>query len=159
MGMRSTCLVVGVLLFATRGFAATCADPAALGIDLSQQAFCDPLVPEQCMLPFPNDYFTVADSESRTHRRIHFTPEGLPKNVSAVPLEAAELNRSDGFSPGAALLFWMPSADLVRSNAPATTSDAPSSPIPPSSSSTRATASTCRCGPNATSCRRRAASR
>ena len=119
MGMRSTCLVVGVLLFATRGFAATCADPAALGIDLSQQAFCDPLVPEQCMLPFPNDYFTVADSESRTHRRIHFTPEGLPKNVSAVPLEAAELNRSDGFSPGAALLFWMPSADLVRSNAPA----------------------------------------
>ena len=36
-----------------------------------------------------------------------------------MPLEAAELNRADGFSPGAALLFWMPAADLVRSNAPA----------------------------------------
>jgi hypothetical protein len=108
-----------LLLSAGRGGASACTDPAALGIDLSQQAFCDPLVPEQCMLPFPNDYFTVADSTSGTHRRIHFTPEGLPKNVSATPLESAELNRSDGFSPGAALIFWMPAADLVRSNAPA----------------------------------------
>ena len=119
MGMRSACLAVLLLLSAVRGGASACTDPAVLGIDLSQQAFCDPLVPEQCMLPFPNDYFTVADSTSGTRRRIHFTPEGLPKNVSDVPLEAAELNRSDGFSPGAALLFWMPAADLVRSNAPA----------------------------------------
>src|SRR5262249_55511572 len=119
MGMRSSSLAVLLLLSATRGSAATCSDPAALGIDLSRQAFCDPLVPEQCMLPFPNDYFTVADSQSPTRRRIHFTPEGLPKNASDVPLEAAELNRSDGFSPGAAVLFWMPQADLVRSNAPA----------------------------------------
>ncbi len=119
MGMRSACLAVLLLLSAVRGGASACTDPAVLGIDLSQQAFCDPLVPEQCMLPFPNDYFTVADSTSGTHRRIHFTPEGLPKNVSNIPLESAELNRSDGFSPGAALIFWMPAADLVRSNAPA----------------------------------------
>jgi len=98
--MRSSSLAVLVLLTAARGFAAACTDPTALGIDLSQQPFCDPLVPEQCMLPFPNDYFTVADSRSPTRRRIHFTPEGLPKNTSAVPLEAAELNRSDGFAPG-----------------------------------------------------------
>ena len=65
MHMR-TCLVVLLLLAAPRAFGAVCAnpqDPAALGIDLSQQASCDPLVPEQCMLPFPNDYFTVADTE------------------------------------------------------------------------------------------------
>ena len=62
------------MLSAARAFAATCVDPASLGIDLSQQAFCDPLVPEQCMLPFPNDYFTVADPTSGTRRRIHFTP-------------------------------------------------------------------------------------
>src|SRR5262249_36537143 len=108
MGMRSSSLAVLLLLAAARAFAAACTDPTALRIDLSQQAFCDPLVPEQCMLPFPNDYFTVADSRSPPRRRIHFTPEGLPKNTSAVPLEAAELNRSDGFSPGAAVLFWMP---------------------------------------------------
>ena len=108
MAIRVLCLAVLLVLSAGQAFAATCVDPASLGIDLSQQAFCDPLVPEQCMLPFPNDYFTVADPTSGTRRRIHFTPEGLPKNDSAVPLEAAELNRSDGFSRGAALLFWMP---------------------------------------------------
>ena len=119
MRMRSSCLAALLLLSASQGLAAVCANPADLGIDLSQQAFCDPLVPEQCMLPFPNDYFTVVDTHSRTRRRIHFSPEGLPKNISAVPLEAAELNRADGFSPGSALLMWMPSADLVRSAAPA----------------------------------------
>src|SRR5262249_41689039 len=97
MGMRSSSLAVLLLLAASTA-------PPPSGSDLPQQAFWDPLVPEQCMLPFPNAYFTVADSRSPTRRRIHFTPEGLPKNTSAVPLEAAELNRSDGFSPGAAVL-------------------------------------------------------
>jgi hypothetical protein len=121
MRMRSS-LAVLLLLSATRGLAADCTspqDPAALGIDLSQQAFCDPLVPEQCLLPFPSDYFTVPDTGTRTHRRIHFTPQALPKNLDGVPLEAAELNRADGFSPGSALLLWMPAADLALSSAPA----------------------------------------
>src|SRR5262245_25700619 len=77
MPMR-TCLIVLLLLAAPRAFGAVCAnpqDPAALGIDLSQQASCDPLVPEQCMLPFPNDYFTVSDTETRTRRHVYFTPE------------------------------------------------------------------------------------
>jgi hypothetical protein len=116
--MRSSSLVALLVLSATRALAA-CSDPADLGIDLSQQAFCDPLVPEQCMLPFPNDYFTVADAGSPTGLRIAFTPEGLPKNLSAVPLESAELNRADGFSPGSALLLWLASADLALSDAPA----------------------------------------
>src|SRR5262245_13936762 len=120
MRMR-LCLVALLLLAASREPAPACVDPADLGIDLSQQAFCDPLVPERCMLPFPNDYFTVADPGSRTRRRIHFTPEGLPKNTMGVPLERAELNRADGFSPGSALLLWIPAADLVLSNAPAIT--------------------------------------
>lgn len=119
MRMRPSCLAALLLLSVASRLPAACVDPAGLGIDLSLQAVCDPLVPEQCMLPFPNDYFTVVDAATSTHRRIHFTPEGLPKNLSGVPLEAAELNRSDGFSPGAALLFWMPAADLAGSNAPA----------------------------------------
>jgi hypothetical protein len=119
MRTRSSCLAALLLLSTVSWVTAACVDPADLGIDLSQQAFCDPLVPQQCMLPYPNDYFTVADGATRTRRRIHFTPEGLPKNTSAVPLESEELNRSDGFGPGTALLFWMPSADLLLSNAPA----------------------------------------
>ena len=125
-----------LLVLASRALAAPCGnprDPADLGIDLSRQTDCDPLVPEQCMLPFPNDYFTVPDIRTRTHRRVNFTPEGLPKNTSGTPLDATELNRSDGFSPGAALLMWMPTVDLVRSGAPPLTdierSLAPDSPI------------------------------
>jgi hypothetical protein len=95
--------------------------PAALGIDLSQQAHCDPLVPERCLLPLPNDYYTVRDGESRTDRRVHFTPEALPKNLAGTPMDAVELNRNDGFSPGSAVLLWFPTADLERSAAPSIT--------------------------------------
>ena len=97
-----------LLLLAGQALAAPCGspqDPAALGIDLSQQADCDPLVPERCMLPFPNDYFTVRDASTRTRRRVNFTPEGLPKNNAGTRSTPTELNRADGFSPGAALLI------------------------------------------------------
>jgi hypothetical protein len=110
-----------VLMLAGRALAASCGnpqDPVALGIDLSQQAHCDPLVPERCMLPLPNDYFTELDFNSKTRRRVHFTPEGLPKNLAGTPLDSVELNRNDGFSPGSALLMWMPTVDLALSGAP-----------------------------------------
>jgi hypothetical protein len=113
--------VVLLLLLAHRAQAAPCSDPAALGIDLSQQGICDPLVPEQCMLPFPNDYFTAADTGTATGRRINFAAAALPENTSGTPLDAVELNRSDGFSPGAALLLWMPTVDLVQSATPTLT--------------------------------------
>jgi len=49
------------------------------------------------------------------------------------PLDSVELNRLDGFSPGAALLMWMPTVDLTRSVAPALTdlgaSLGPDSPV------------------------------
>ncbi len=125
-----------VLMLTGRALAAPCGnpqDPATLGIDLSQQPYCDPLVPERCMLPLPNDYFTVPDGASRTRRRIHFTPEGLPKNIAGTPLDSVELNRNDGFSPGSALLMWMPTVDLALSGAPPITdieaSLAPDSPV------------------------------
>ena len=44
-----------LLALAVPAFGQPCADPATLGIDLSRQAECDPLVPEKCLLPFPND--------------------------------------------------------------------------------------------------------
>src|SRR5262245_39726365 len=102
-------LLAVVLLAATSAGAAPCGipqNPADLGIDLSQQAQCDPLVPEHCLMPFPNDYFTVQDGATRTHRRIAFVADALPKNTGGAPLDAAELNQADGFSPGSALLLW-----------------------------------------------------
>jgi hypothetical protein len=110
--------------------AAACNDPATLGIDLSQQGQCDPIVPERCLLPFPNDYFTVPDGATHTRRRVHFEPDALPKNTAGTPLDAAELGQSDGFSPGSALLLW--------------------SPTPRSSSSTLRRDDAGRCGPSST---------
>lgn len=121
------CVVAVVVLglsIASGAHAARCDNPRtpeSLGIDLSQQADCDPLVPERCLLPFPSDYFTVRDGSTATNRRVHFTPAGLPKNTAGIPLDSVELNRFDGFSPGAAPMFWMPTADLERSDVPSLT--------------------------------------
>lgn len=131
-------LVVALLVGLTgaRALAASCdtrVAPVDLGIDLTDQVRCDPLIPEHCLLPFPNDYFTVRDRSARTRRRVHLDALSVPANTSGSPHNVAELNRNDGFSPGAPLLLWMPTVDLVRSSAPSLTdigrSLSPDSPV------------------------------
>jgi hypothetical protein len=109
-----------MLGFAGPALAQPCSDPADLGIDLSAQASCDPLVPERCILPLPNDYYTVPDATTRTRRRIAFTTDNVPKNVGATPMDVVELSTLDGFSPGSARSS---DADgrLVQSAAPSIT--------------------------------------
>lgn len=152
MTVRFPCLALR-LLCVGQVLAAPCKnprDPADLGIDLSRQDRCDPLVPEQCLLPFPNDYFTVADRSARKGRRVHFALEGLPKNVAGTPMDAIKLNRSDGFSPGAALLMCRRSTSSARGPRRSPNSERPSRPILPSSSSTPAPANVGRCGTSST---------
>jgi hypothetical protein len=93
-------------------------DPATLGIDLSLQDRCDPLVPEACLLPFPNDYFSVRDGRTGTRRRIHLAADSLPANVGGTHMDPTDMNRNDGFSPGAPILTWAPGVDLTLSGAP-----------------------------------------
>src|SRR5262245_5423818 len=120
--MMTRLLLLGaLLLLLPQRSHAQCSDPADLGIDLSQQADCDPIVPEKCLLPEPNDYFTVADPTSRTGRCVAFTAAGVPHNQMGTPMDIVELNRFDGFSPGSALLAWMPNVDLALSGAPSLT--------------------------------------
>jgi hypothetical protein len=120
--MRMRLFFVAVLLSsAGPAFAVRCEAPrlpADLGIDLAQQDRCDPLVPERCLLPLPNDYFTVRLRASPTGRRVNFEREALPANTGGSAMDPVELNRLDGFSPGAAVLAWMPTVDLGRSGAP-----------------------------------------
>src|SRR4051794_12878883 len=116
--IRTIPQIVLTAVLAVPALGAPCVDPASLGIDLSRQAECDPLVPEKCLLPFPNDHYTVADGGTRTRRRIAFAPNALPKNTMGTPLETAELNKNDGFSPGAAAILWMPGVDVALSDVP-----------------------------------------
>src|SRR5215813_10267738 len=66
--------------------------PAELGIDLTQQDRCDPLVPERCLLPLPSDYYTVRDPRSRTGRRVAFVRDALPVNAEGTAMDPTELN-------------------------------------------------------------------
>src|SRR5438270_2322828 len=42
---------------------------------------CDPIDPAQCMLPYPNDWFTQADSTSATGRRLDLNVLAMPRNI------------------------------------------------------------------------------
>ncbi len=77
---------------------------------------CDVLDPAHCLLPFPNDHFTVAASAGSpqslaaggTGRRINFSPLAMPRNVAGKPIDPTEWNRNDGYSPGQMILTFVP---------------------------------------------------
>ena len=58
-----------------------------------------------CMLPFPDDYYTVADPSSATGRRVAFNNSATPANQEGAHIEAAPYNAADGFSPGSTILL------------------------------------------------------
>jgi len=67
---------------------------------------CDPLVPEACGLPFPNDVYTVADPSRATGLHLDFLPGSLPRRTrDATPFEAL-----DGFSPASSPMTFFPGA-------------------------------------------------
>jgi hypothetical protein len=95
------------------------------GIDPTNPQACDPVDPAQCMLPYPNDWFTRPDPSSRTGRRLDLTLLGMPHNVAGKPIEPQEWNRSDGFSAGAQILTLVPgmtrNSDVAASGMPPVT--------------------------------------
>ncbi len=111
-----------ILLLAMSGPAL--ARPAASNIDrelpadLAKSAQgCEFLV-GHCLLPFPNDYFTVADPSTDTGRRVSFQRADLPMSqLSGHRIDPTEWNRNDGFSPGAMILARVPGLDLARTGA------------------------------------------
>ncbi|MEZ5178222.1 MAG: hypothetical protein R2746_08050 [Acidimicrobiales bacterium] len=101
---------------------------------------CDPLG-DGCLLPFPSDFYTVADSTADTGRRLHLQAESLPANVNGVHVDPTHWNELDGFSPAAAILFQLPGLDLAATGAAPVTdpaaSLAPDAPVVLLDASTR----------------------
>jgi hypothetical protein len=99
-------------------------DPANPGF-ATNPGGCDPIDPAQCLLPYPNDWFTRHDPTSATGRRLELSLAGMPRNAEGKPVEPPEWNRSDGFSAGAQILTVVPgmtrNADLVPSGLPPAT--------------------------------------
>ena len=83
-------------------------------IDLSQADHCDFIGDQdssRCLLPWPDDYYTVKDSSTNTGRRIALTSDATPVNSSDVHIDAAPYNSNDGFSPGQAMVVRVPGLD------------------------------------------------
>jgi hypothetical protein len=82
---------------------------------------CDTVDPDHCLLPWPNDRFTVADGSTPTGVRLLLPADGTPVNADGVPVDVVEQNRADGFSPMSTILTWAPTVDVEASGlAPST---------------------------------------
>jgi hypothetical protein len=106
-----SCSAVAVSLFAVSLVAPTS------GTAVAQSSGCDPVDPAACLLPFPNDYFTVADAGKATGIRVNLDRAAMPRNVLGTPINPGEWNRNDGFSPGSMILTHVPGLDLARTGA------------------------------------------
>jgi hypothetical protein len=86
-------------------------------VDLSRADDCDFIAqPKEgtCLMPFPDDYYTVDDPSSPTGKRIHFTDAAMPKNRYGVPISAAGYDLSDGFSQGQGIVVRIPGLDSIE---------------------------------------------
>lgn len=84
---------------------------------LEAAGICDATDHAACLLPFPNDRFTVADPTTPTGRRISINPLAMPRNIANRPVDPTELNRNDGWSPGATVLTSVTGLDLAATGA------------------------------------------
>lgn len=100
---------------------ADAASPDAGSTAIGGDGACDDLDPARCLLPWPNDRFTVADPSTATGLRLAIPADGTPTNVDGVPLDVTDQNRADGFSPASTILTFVPGVDLEASGvAPST---------------------------------------
>lgn len=72
---------------------------------------CDPIDPQHCLMPFPNDHFTVRDVSTTTGRRLALPLAGMPRNAAGKPMDPSDINRADGFSPGSMIFTRVPGLD------------------------------------------------
>jgi hypothetical protein len=80
-------------------------------VDLSRAGFCDFIGQQKgslCLLPFPDDYYTVRDKTTATRRRINLKTAAMPANTNGDHIDAPPYNRNDGFSPGQTIVVKVP---------------------------------------------------
>ncbi|MBA2629868.1 MAG: hypothetical protein H0U84_02455 [Thermoleophilaceae bacterium] len=85
--------------------------PGAPGVDTATAGRCDPIDPSSCLLPWPNDHFSVRDRSTPTGRRVSLDPRSMPVNTAGTPIAASDYNYADGFSPGAPIVTKVPGMD------------------------------------------------
>jgi hypothetical protein len=84
------------------------AAPAAVA---APGANCRPYASNPCLLPFPNNLYTVKDQSSVTGRRVHLPQAAMPTNTEGSQIKVKPYNRNDGFSPGSDIVARVPGLD------------------------------------------------
>ncbi|MDQ2940303.1 MAG: hypothetical protein M3R23_07220, partial [Actinomycetota bacterium] len=85
-------------------------------IDLSDADHCDFIGQQQgslCLLPFPDNYYTVPDHSTATGRRINLKTEATQPNTAGQRVDTAPYNLNDGFSPGQTIVVKVPGLNNV----------------------------------------------
>jgi hypothetical protein len=86
-------------------------------VDTSNSANCDFIGTQSdtlCLLPFPDDYYTVKDASTNTGRIVALNDAAMPQNNAAVSMAAAPYNLNDGFSPGQVITVRVPGLDTPQ---------------------------------------------
>jgi hypothetical protein len=90
---------------------------SVIGVDPATQVRCDP-IGAQCLLPFPNDHFTVRDASTPTGVRLALDSASTPANRNGVHIDVTDQNRADGFSPGSTIVVQLAGLDAAKSRVP-----------------------------------------
>jgi len=69
---------------------------------------CDPLIGEECILPYPTDTFLAVDASTPTGRRLAYPAESLPVNTRGKHVDPTDWNTLDGYSPGSMMIALFP---------------------------------------------------
>jgi hypothetical protein len=101
---RTAALLVAAATLLTAGLGATQASAHAA-------ADCQPFASTTCLLPFPNNLFTVSDKTSATGVRVHLPQSAMPVNKNGARISVAPYDRNDGFSPGSAIIIHVKGLD------------------------------------------------
>jgi hypothetical protein len=106
-------VLCGVLaLLAVPATASARGDPPP-PVDTSHANRCDFLDQASCLLPFPNDYYTVR-ADTPTGRQVDLKTASMPANRFGVHMNAADYNYSDGFSAGQEIVTKVPGLDSPK---------------------------------------------
>ena len=96
---RSLLAALAALAFAATAAAA----PPEQQSPLPNVTGCDTIDVSACMLPFPNDLYTVP-ADTPTGRRVDLSLLAMPRNIVGKPIDPTDQNRADGFSPGSLII-------------------------------------------------------
>ncbi len=88
-------------------------------IHVEDNPHCDVLVPEACILPWPSDRWTAADSDSPTG--VHLAIDDGASWLTGPPIDPVPYARLDGFSPNTQVVFLLAERpDLAQTAGPET---------------------------------------